>query len=58
MFLIVDDAHAKWTEVQPVKQANSITIIQKLRSAFTTHGLPEMVVSDSASDFTSTELKS
>lgn len=57
MFLLLVDAHSKWIEVHPVKQANSITTIQKLRAVFATHGLPELIVSDNGSVFTSSEFK-
>ena len=57
MFLILVDAHSKWIDVHPVKNANSTTTIQKLRSIFATHGLPEMIVSDNGSVFTSSEFK-
>ena len=45
----------KWMEVKAVKTATSTTTIEHLRNIFTTHGLPEMLVTDNASYFTSQE---
>ena len=55
MFLILVDAHSKWMEVHPVKQATSLVTIQKLRTIFATHGRPEMLVTDNGLVFTSPE---
>ena len=55
MFLIVVDAHSKWMEVIPVSSSNSSTTIEKLRQLFAVHGLPDKVISDNGTCFTSTE---
>ena len=55
MILVVVDAHSKWLEAQVVNTATSQTTIDKLRMLFATHGLPETVVSDNGSVFTSAE---
>ena len=57
MFLVVVDAHSKWIEVSIVNSATSVVTIQKLRSMFSTHGLPKVVVSDNGSVFTSSEFQ-
>ena len=57
MFLILVDAHSKWMEVKAVKTATSTTTIEHLRNIFATHGLPEMLVTDNASYFTSQEFQ-
>ena len=57
MFLITVDAYSKWIEVQLVPSATSQNTIQKLRSIFATHGLPEVLVSDNGTAFTSTEFQ-
>ena len=56
-FLIVVDAYSKWMEVVPVKSATSQATIEKLRTIFVTHGLPEMLVSDNGSAFASAEFQ-
>ena len=57
MFLVVVDAHSKWIEVSIVNSATSVVTIQKLRSMFSTHGLPRVIVSDNGSVFTSSEFQ-
>lgn len=57
LFLIVVDAHSKWLDVQVVSSTSADCTINKLRSIFATHGLPEQVVSDNGSGFTSAEFK-
>ncbi|MDA8003069.1 MAG: DDE-type integrase/transposase/recombinase, partial [Alphaproteobacteria bacterium] len=57
MFLVVVDAHSKWLEVEMVPTTSSRHTIEKLRSMFAMHGLPELLVSDNASVFTSAEFK-
>lgn len=57
MFLIVVDAHSKWTEVCITKSSSAMTTIEKLRGIFATHGLPVLIVSDNGPCFTSEEFK-
>ncbi len=58
MFLVVVDAHSKWIEAVPTNQScKSITTITKLRSIFSTFGIPEMLVSDNGAAFTSAEFE-
>ena len=52
IFLVLVDAHSKWIEVFPVQSATSILTIEKLRIAFSTHGLPEKIVTDNGCVFT------
>ena len=51
------DAHSKWLEVKIVKSATTANTTDHLRSLFATHGLPEMIVSDNGSVFTSVEFQ-
>ena len=44
-------------EVKPTTTPTTASTIQHLRSIFATHGLPEMLVTDNASIFTSEEFK-
>ncbi len=57
MFLIVVDAYSKWLEAVPVNSATSQTTIEKMRIMFATHGLPQTVVTDNGSVFTSKEFE-
>ena len=56
-FLVLVDAHSKWMEVLFVPSTSTSCTIQKLRGIFATHGLPETLVSDNATCFTSSEFK-
>ena len=55
MFLVTVDAHSKWLDVHPVTTATSSTTIAHLCNLFATHGLPETIVTDNGSVFTSAE---
>ena len=57
MFLIVVDVHSKWIEAFPMSTSTSEATIEKLRIAFSTHGLPQMVVKDNGSSFVSKEFE-
>ena len=57
MILVVVDAHSKWIEANIVNSATTTTTIQKLRAMFATHGLPQTVVSDNGSVFTSSDFE-
>ena len=54
-FLLLVDAYSKWLEVVRVKSASSQSAICELRKIFATHGLPELLVSDNGTAFTSQE---
>ena len=56
MFLILFDAHSKWMEVKCVASATSSITIEHIWATFSTHGLPEMLVTDNGSVFISSEL--
>ena len=57
MFLVIVDSYSKWLEVRIVHSTTAICTIQELRSVFATHGLPEMIVSDNGTAFTSNEFQ-
>ena len=54
-FLIVVDAYSKWAEVFIMPQTTAVRTIATLRQLFSVHGLPEEIVSDNGSQFTSAE---
>ena len=54
-FLIVVDARTKWPEVIPTATITSEKTITELRKLFSTHGIPEQIVSDNGTQFTSSE---
>ena len=54
---IVVDAHSKWIEAHPVTSTSSNTTIRVLQNIRATHGIPEHLVSDNNSGFTSQEFQ-
>ena len=58
MFLLIIDAHSKWMDIHCVNSATSSMTIEKLRTTFASHGLPEIVVTDNGPNFMSSEFKS
>ena len=57
MFLVLVDSHSKWLDVRKVSSATSRMTIDTLRSIFSCHGLPEMMVTDNGSTYTSEEFQ-
>jgi hypothetical protein len=57
MFLVLIDAYSKWLEVKIVTSATSNATIEHLRSIFAVHGLPEVIVSDNGTTFSSAEFQ-
>ena len=57
MFLILIDANTKWMEVSRMHSITATATIEKLRSIFATHGLPEVIVTDNDSTFTSQQFQ-
>ena len=55
MFFIVVDGHSKWPEVIEMKSTTSEKTIEILRQLFACYGLPEQLVSDNGTQFTSDE---
>eukprot|EP00117_Sycon_ciliatum_P015218 scpid18577/ scgid6200/ Retrotransposable element Tf2 155 kDa protein type 1 len=58
MFLVLVDSYSKYIDVVPMKSATTQGVITMLRSNFAIFGLPEHVVTDNGSQFTSAEFKS
>ena len=57
MFLLMVDAHSKWLEVHVATSATSRSTIENMHSTFATHSLPELLVTDNGSAFTSKEFE-
>ena len=57
MFLVVVDAYSKYLDITPMATATSSTTIKALRTLFSHFGLPEHIVSDNGSQFTSEEFR-
>lgn len=57
MFMVVVDAHSKWLEVFKMTQITSAATITKLKRLFASYGVPEQIVTDNATTFTSDEFQ-
>lgn len=55
LFLIVVHSYSKWLEVIRVSSTEASATINTLRSLFAMHGIPDTIVSDNGSGFTSKE---
>ena len=56
--MVVVDAYSKWMEAECCGSVCSRTTISKLRKMFARWGLPDMIVTDNATSFTSAEFQS
>nr|VZI45066.1 unnamed protein product [Spirometra erinaceieuropaei] len=56
-YLILVDAYSKWPEIAPLNPATASATIAFLRRIFSQHGLPEVLVSDNGSQFTSSSFE-
>ena len=57
MFMVVVDAHSKWLEVIPMTTTTTEKTITELRKLFAAYGLPEQIVTDNGTQFTSEEFQ-
>ena len=57
MFLVIVDAHSKYLDVVPMTHATTSGVISALRQNFSIFGLPEHIVSDNGSQFTSADFQ-
>ena len=57
MFLVIIDSYSKWLEVTPVPSADTFQTLTVLRQVFSSHGIPETIVSDNGAAFTSSEFE-
>ena len=51
------DAHSKWIDAKPVSAATSDATIEHLQSLFSNYGIPETLVSDNGTAFTSNKFE-
>ena len=56
IILIIVDAGSGWIEAFPCRDRSSNSVIKCLRTVFTRFGIPQVVVSDNAREFTSDDL--
>ena len=56
-FFVIVDTHSKWMETAVVSSPSSQQAMRVLRHTFATHGLPDILVSDNGTAFTSAEFQ-
>ena len=56
-YLVLVDAYSKWPEIVPVTSPTTFRTLEILKNVFSQHGLPETIVSDNGSQFTSREFQ-
>ena len=56
-FLLTVDYYSRFFEVDELKSTTSTAVIQRLSVHFARHGIPEIVISDNATQYTSTVFK-
>ncbi len=57
LFFVMIDAHSKWIEAVCTSSTSSQIVIEELRTVFSKFGLPETIVTDNGSSFTSQEFR-
>ena len=55
MIVVIVDFHSKWIEPHVVNSSTSQATVEQLQLVFSTHRLPEVIVSDNGTSFTSEE---
>lgn len=58
VFLVAVDAFSNWAEVEIMTSLHSSAVIEWLRKMFAAYGLPDLMVSDNGTAFTSREMQS
>ncbi|XP_060119763.1 uncharacterized protein K02A2.6-like [Heteronotia binoei] len=57
IFFILVDAYTKWLEVIPVASTSTAAAVRALRRVLCTHGIPDTLVTDNGTAFTSREFR-
>ena len=53
VYLIVVDYYSRWFEIRRLKDQSSARVISVLKELFSTHGIPDIIVSDNGPQFSS-----
>ncbi|CAH8643202.1 unnamed protein product, partial [Schistosoma guineensis] len=56
-YLILVDSYSKWPEILPIAPPSTTRTIKLLNRIFAQHGLPETIVTDNGSQFTSSQFR-
>ncbi len=57
MFLVIVDAHSKWLDAHIMPNITTTKTIEILRRVFSTHGIPQKIVTDNGPSFVSAEFE-
>lgn len=56
-FLVIVDAYSKWPEIFATKTSTAVATIKFIEETFSRFGIPEMIVSDNGTQFTSNQFQ-
>ena len=56
-YLVIIDYYSRWIEIKQLTSLTSDCVITRLKAVFTTHGIPDVVVSDNGRQFVSDEFR-
>ena len=57
IFLVIINSYSKWLEVTPVPSVDTFQTVIVLQQVFSSHGIPETILSDNGAAFTSLEFE-
>ena len=50
-YLVIIDYYSRWIEIKQLTSLTSDCVISRVKTVFTTHGIPDVVVSDNGRQF-------
>ena len=56
-YLVIIDYYSRWTEIKQFTSLTSDCMISRVKTVFTTHGIPDVVISDNGRQFVSDEFR-
>ena len=56
-YLVIIDYYLRWIEIKQVTSQTPDCVISRVKTVFTTHGIPDVVVSDNGRQFVSDEFR-
>ena len=56
-YLVITDYYSRWIEIKQLTSLMSDCVISRVKTVFTTHGIPDVVVSDNGKQFISDEFR-
>ena len=56
-YLVIVDYYSRYTDLEHLPNITSSTMVNKMKNSFAHHGIPETVISDNGTQFTSAEFK-